>query len=369
MANSEQLEASEKELHGEKVEKQEEVVSVELPAPKGWKKKFTPRKSGTPKRNEIVFISPTGEEIKNKRQLDQFLKAHPGEPPSSEFDWGTAGDTPRRSARIIEKVKATETPEKEPPKKRERKSSEKKSAKEKKESNEEEENADAAAEKVKTDVDVEMTDAGDEEHKDEDGSEKDVKENNVETVAAQNSIEENDKKDPPAADMQIGENKVAETPETLSESNGQDSINEVSFDMKQDEVRTDNSQPVLKEKTDSEAPETLSESNGQDSINEASSDMKQGEVPKNNSQPVLEEKTDSEAPSLPLDKASTKEDESAAAVTSDKEAPSNKVEELPDSAHQNDRQEESGPREANGSNEETQHQPKSPFDPRTCSLI
>ncbi|KAK9170258.1 hypothetical protein Syun_002398 [Stephania yunnanensis] len=39
MANSEQLEASEKELHGEKVEKQEEVVSVELPAPKGWKKK------------------------------------------------------------------------------------------------------------------------------------------------------------------------------------------------------------------------------------------------------------------------------------------------------------------------------------------
>ncbi|KAK9170259.1 hypothetical protein Syun_002399 [Stephania yunnanensis] len=329
-------------------------------------KRFTPRKSGTPKRNEIVFISPTGEEIKNKRQLDQFLKAHPGEPPSSEFDWGT-GDTPRRSARIIEKVKATETPEKEPPTKRERKSSEKKSAKEKKESNEEdevpneEENADAAAEKVKTDVDVEMTDAGDEEHKDEDGSEKDVKENNVETVAAQNSIEENDKKDPPAADTQIGENKVAETPETLSESNGQDT--------KQDEVPTDNSQPLLKEKTASEAPETLSESNGQDSINEASSDMKQGEVLKNNSQPVLEEKTDSEAPSLPLDKASTKEDESAAAVTSDKEAPSNRVEELPDSAHQNDRREESGPRETNGSNEETQHQPKSPFDPRTCSLI
>ncbi|KAK9122950.1 hypothetical protein Sjap_012552 [Stephania japonica] len=40
MANSEQLEASEKELHGKKAEDQEEAVSVELTAPKGWKKKF-----------------------------------------------------------------------------------------------------------------------------------------------------------------------------------------------------------------------------------------------------------------------------------------------------------------------------------------
>nr|CAD1828097.1 unnamed protein product [Ananas comosus var. bracteatus] len=31
----------------------EEVVSVELPAPPGWKKKFIPKKGGTPKRNEI----------------------------------------------------------------------------------------------------------------------------------------------------------------------------------------------------------------------------------------------------------------------------------------------------------------------------
>ncbi|KAK9122949.1 hypothetical protein Sjap_012551 [Stephania japonica] len=278
-----------------------------------------------PKRNEIVFISPTGEEIKNKRQLDQFLKAHPGEPPSSEFDWGT-GDAPRRSARIIEKVKATESPEKEPPKKRERKSSEKKSAKGKKESSEEdeipkeEENADAADEKVKTDEDVEMTNAGDEEQKkDEDGLEKDVNENNAETGAAKNSIEENDKKDLPAVDMQTGENKVVETPASISESNGQDSIDKVSCDKKQDEV------------------------------------------PKDNSQPMPEEKTDSEAPSLPLDdKASTKADENAAIVTSDKEVPSKKVGELLDSAHQNNIQEESRPREANGSNEEMQHQPKSP---------
>ncbi|ONK65104.1 uncharacterized protein A4U43_C07F33720 [Asparagus officinalis] len=68
---------------------EEEVISVELPAPEGWKKKFTPKKGGTPKRNEIVFISPTGEEIANKKQLDQYLRAHPGGPPSSEFDWGT----------------------------------------------------------------------------------------------------------------------------------------------------------------------------------------------------------------------------------------------------------------------------------------
>lgn len=44
---------------------------------------------GTPRRNEIIFVSPTGEEIKSKRQLQQYLKSHPGGPPSSEFDWGT----------------------------------------------------------------------------------------------------------------------------------------------------------------------------------------------------------------------------------------------------------------------------------------
>ncbi|CAL9080208.1 unnamed protein product [Musa textilis] len=108
-----------------------EVVSVELPAPTGWKKKFMLNEDGSPRRNEIVFISPTGEEIKSKRQLQQYLKTHPGGPPSSEFDWGT-GDTPRRSARIREKAKAVETPEDEKPKKRERKSSSKRGAKEKK---------------------------------------------------------------------------------------------------------------------------------------------------------------------------------------------------------------------------------------------
>ncbi|XP_057954338.1 methyl-CpG-binding domain-containing protein 11-like [Malania oleifera] len=124
------------EVDKDKVEQPEEehrddVVSIELPAPKGWTKLYTPKKTGTPRRNEIVFITPTGEEIKNKRHLNQFLKSHPGGPAASEFDWGT-GDTPRRSSRISEKSKATETPESEPPKKVRKKSSSKKGSEEKK---------------------------------------------------------------------------------------------------------------------------------------------------------------------------------------------------------------------------------------------
>ncbi|CAK9136475.1 unnamed protein product [Ilex paraguariensis] len=78
---------------------------------------FMPKKGGTPKKNEIIFTAPTGEEITNKRQLEQYLKSHPGGPAISEFDWGT-GDTPRRSARISEKAKTTPPPESEPPKKK-----------------------------------------------------------------------------------------------------------------------------------------------------------------------------------------------------------------------------------------------------------
>ncbi|KAJ8755713.1 hypothetical protein K2173_024257 [Erythroxylum novogranatense] len=104
------------------MEAKEEVVSVELPAPSSWKKMFYPKRGGTPRKSEITFIAPTGEEINTRRQLEQYLKAHPGNPPISEFDWGT-GETPRRSARISQKAKTTPTPEKEPAKKRSRKSS------------------------------------------------------------------------------------------------------------------------------------------------------------------------------------------------------------------------------------------------------
>ncbi|CAL0330493.1 unnamed protein product [Lupinus luteus] len=97
----------------------EEAISIELPAPPGWKKKkkFLPKKSGTPKKNEIVFTAPTGEEINNKKQLDKYLRAHPGGPALIEFYWGT-GETPRRSSRISEKAKLAPPPESEPPKKR-----------------------------------------------------------------------------------------------------------------------------------------------------------------------------------------------------------------------------------------------------------
>ncbi|WOL19613.1 methyl-CpG-binding domain-containing protein 11-like [Canna indica] len=145
----------------EKAKGEAEVVTVELPAPAGWTKKFMLNEDGTPRRNDIVFISPTGEEIKNKRQLQQYLKAHPGGPPSSEFDWGT-GDTPRRSARIREKAKAVETPEDEKPKKRERKSSSKKGTEEKEDGNGADETSvvkeDVAAE---VPADEEMKETGD----------------------------------------------------------------------------------------------------------------------------------------------------------------------------------------------------------------
>lgn len=83
------------------------------------------KKGGTPKKNEIIFTAPTGEEISNRRLLDQYLKSHPGGPPISEFDWGT-GETPRRSARISERAKATPLPDIESPKKRRRSLSTKK---------------------------------------------------------------------------------------------------------------------------------------------------------------------------------------------------------------------------------------------------
>ncbi|CAA7403942.1 unnamed protein product [Spirodela intermedia] len=109
-----------------------EVLSVELPAPAGWKKKLIPKKGGTPGRNEVAFVAPTGEEVKNRKQLELYLRAHPGGPSLSEFDWGT-GDTPRRSARISERAKAApETPEGEQPRKRARKSATKKGDKESK---------------------------------------------------------------------------------------------------------------------------------------------------------------------------------------------------------------------------------------------
>uniref|UniRef100_A0A2N9F4C2 MBD domain-containing protein n=1 Tax=Fagus sylvatica TaxID=28930 RepID=A0A2N9F4C2_FAGSY len=128
---------------------QEELLSVELSAPPAWKKLFFPKKGGTPRKNEIVFVAPTGEEFNNKKQLEQYLKSHPGNPAISEFDWGT-GETPRRSARIIEKVKATPPSESDPPKKRGRKSSG---------SKKDDKEAEAGTEETKGTKEIQMQDA------------------------------------------------------------------------------------------------------------------------------------------------------------------------------------------------------------------
>ncbi|KAF2559511.1 hypothetical protein F2Q68_00013462 [Brassica cretica] len=80
-------------------------------------------------------MAPTGEEISSRKQLEQYLKAHPGNPLVSEFDW-TTGETPRRSSRISQKVKATTpTPDKEPLLKKRRSSLTKKDNKEAAEKN------------------------------------------------------------------------------------------------------------------------------------------------------------------------------------------------------------------------------------------
>ncbi|XP_026414166.1 methyl-CpG-binding domain-containing protein 11-like [Papaver somniferum] len=161
LVDNKEIEVTEKDNQVGNMENKDEGASVDLPAPDGWKKKFVPKKSGTPKRNEIIFVSPTGEEIKNKKQLDQYLKAHPGGLSASEFDW-TPGSTPRRSARISEKSKATESPESEPAQKRERKSSSKKGAKEDKDAVAVETPKDeqtAAGEEIKESTDVEMKEA------------------------------------------------------------------------------------------------------------------------------------------------------------------------------------------------------------------
>ncbi|CAA2943487.1 methyl- -binding domain-containing 11-like [Olea europaea subsp. europaea] len=172
--------------------KQNEVVAIELPAPPGWIKKFIPKKGGTPRRNDIVFTAPTGEEIKNKRQLDQYLKSHPEGPSAAEFDWGT-GDTPRRSSRLSEKSKTQEVPEIETPKKKQKKVSEKKEAEEKDDADGAEGNddKDAAAEETKGGPEVSMADA--ENAGDDDGGE-------FTTDSALPDKHNTEDEEPPAAD-------------------------------------------------------------------------------------------------------------------------------------------------------------------------
>ena len=49
------------------------------------------KKGGTPKKKDVIFVAPDGEEIKTKRQLEKYLKAHPGTVSASDFEWGVPG--------------------------------------------------------------------------------------------------------------------------------------------------------------------------------------------------------------------------------------------------------------------------------------
>lgn len=72
--------------------------------------KFYPERAGSaPRMPKIVFVGPNDEEIRTRKQLEKYLKAHPGNPDISEFDW-TNGEPPRRSPRISQKAKAMTTP-------------------------------------------------------------------------------------------------------------------------------------------------------------------------------------------------------------------------------------------------------------------
>lgn len=48
-------------------------------------------RGGTPKKKVVSFLTPDGEEIRNKTQLNKYLKAHPGTVVVTDFDWGSPG--------------------------------------------------------------------------------------------------------------------------------------------------------------------------------------------------------------------------------------------------------------------------------------
>ncbi|CAK9326571.1 unnamed protein product [Citrullus colocynthis] len=175
----------------------EEVVSFELPAPPGWKKKFFPKQGNSPKKHEVIFTTPTGEEINNKRKLDQYLKAHPGGPAAAEFDWGT-GETPRRSARISEKAKASPPMESEHPK-RKRTSVSKKDLKE----------AEAEPEFLEEKKEVDNQDAG----KDESIPDAEVKDDKKENQDEKETKDEAAIAEPPKPDEQLNADNDAEKQE------------------------------------------------------------------------------------------------------------------------------------------------------------
>lgn len=140
-----------------------------------------PKKGGKIKKNEVVFVAPTGEEIRNRKQLVQYLKTHDGNPGVSEFDWSTI-ENRRRSARISEKVKAMPpTAVVEPTKKRRRTTSATKKDEEMEVSNVEKENLDKKEMEFSREEEENVVEADmEEEEKDEIGAKKEDTENKKE---------------------------------------------------------------------------------------------------------------------------------------------------------------------------------------------
>ncbi|GJU59843.1 methyl-CpG-binding domain-containing protein 11-like protein [Tanacetum coccineum] len=97
---------------------QDDVVSLELPAPEGWKKMCLLKKGGTPVKKRTMFTAPTGEEITTKKQLSQYLKSDPGGPKILEFDWTSdkkeKEDVPKEKDEEMQEAKMTEKDDKKP---------------------------------------------------------------------------------------------------------------------------------------------------------------------------------------------------------------------------------------------------------------
>ncbi|KAL0908845.1 hypothetical protein M5K25_023356 [Dendrobium thyrsiflorum] len=169
-------------------------------------------KDGAPKRNAVSFISPTGEEIKNRKHLDRFLRSHPGGPSPAEFDWGY-GDTPRRSVRIREKVKASESLEDDQPNKRQRKLNSSSKGKRKTNSEDTEEDIDEAPESenpdtqaVESTVDAVIKDGEDVSVKEKvEAAAKTINENNSTELVAQGKAIENEELKAEDADQDSAE--------------------------------------------------------------------------------------------------------------------------------------------------------------------
>uniref|UniRef100_A0A2N9HCZ8 MBD domain-containing protein n=1 Tax=Fagus sylvatica TaxID=28930 RepID=A0A2N9HCZ8_FAGSY len=232
---------------------------------------FTPRKSGTPRRNEVVFVSPTGEEIKSKRQLDQYLKSHPGGPSISEFDWSTGG-TPRRSTRISQKSKATESPESEPPEKKQNKTSSMKGAKEKDDIDGEgepaEEKSDVAAGEASEEV--ELKDKEDVGEKDtepitqEKVEEMDI--DKVENKSAADKTADNSLPTPGLEENKEEAEKKLTEPEASSEVENEEAENKTTSDAKEEEIKCDSQLAPVTEENKEEADKLPSEPGAQPSL-------------------------------------------------------------------------------------------------------